>query len=96
MTIFEEAEGIVGGDRQADYGDPSLNHQRTALLWNAYLEARFMVGPRGELPRFGIILDEEDVCWLNALQKIARQCNKKKRDNLVDVVGYVRNIEMMS
>lgn len=101
MTIFEDAESIVNGDRQTDYGDPGDNHERTALLWNAYLAAKFMVGTRdgvdkGELPRIGVFLDKEDVCWLNVLQKIARQCNAKKRDNLVDSVGYIRNIEMMN
>lgn len=88
-TIFEEAESIVNGDRQADYGDPADNHDRTAQLWTAYLACK-VIGKGWDG-----VLDEEDVCWLNVLQKIARQCNAKKRDNLVDVVGYVRNIEMM-
>lgn len=90
MTIFEQAEAIVGGDRYEDYGHPRDNHERTAILWNAYMDAK----------NVGLVLPldyitAEDVCWLNVLQKMARQMNAKKEDNLVDVVGYVRNIEMM-
>lgn len=91
-TVFEEAEQIVNGDRQNDYGHPADNHERTALLWNAYLEAKQVGLPKG----FIVELGPEDVCWLNVLQKIARQLNASKRDNLIDSAGYIRNIEMMS
>jgi hypothetical protein len=32
---------------------------------------------------------------LNVLQKISRDAHLEKRDNLVDVVGYVANIEII-
>jgi hypothetical protein len=89
VTIFEIAEEAVSGDRHDDYGHPRHNHERTAILWNAYMDAK-AVGTAWPLD-----ITPEDVCWLNVLQKIARQMNSKKEDNLVDAVGYIRNIEMM-
>lgn len=84
-TILEEAARIVGGDRQASYGTPLANHTVTAALFSAYLDAKY--GEKGTL-------DADDVCWFNILQKCARDAFKPKRDNLVDVAGYARNIEL--
>ena len=85
MNILQEADGIVNGDRQKFYGHPSDNHGCTALMWSGYLSRRY---------NMKIELDVRDVCWLNALQKISRDANAPKRDNLVDVAGYAANIEM--
>lgn len=79
-TILEEAEYIVTGDRQRDYGSPSKNHGRTAKLWSVYLNTD---------------ITAEQVCMLNVLQKIARSMNKLTRDTLVDISGYARNIEII-
>lgn len=86
VNVLEEADRITSGARQADYGHPRVNHARTALLWSAWLYAR----------GFDVSLTPEDVCWLNVLQKMSRQINAPKRDNLVDVCGYVRNVERLS
>jgi hypothetical protein len=43
----------------------------------------------------GVKITAEDVCWMQILLKVARQINLPTRDNLVDVVGYARNIEMI-
>ncbi len=88
MNILNEADQITGGDRQRDYGHPRDNHARTAALWTAYLE---LVG--ATLPAGG--LTARQVCWLNILQKISRDVNAAKRDNLTDVAGFARNIEMI-
>jgi hypothetical protein len=85
MNILQEADNIVNGDRQKFYGHPSDNHGCTALMWSGYLSRRYGIP---------INLDVRDVCWLNALQKISRDANSPKRDNLVDVAGYAANIEM--
>jgi Domain of unknown function (DUF6378) len=37
----------------------------------------------------------EDVCWMMMLLKVSRQINLPTKDNLVDIVGYARNIEMI-
>lgn len=87
-TILEEAARIVGGDRQASYGTPFANHSATAGMVTEYLQAKYP-----ELPG-SWAMDAADVCWFNILQKCARDAFHAKRDNLVDVAGYARNIEL--
>lgn len=86
-SYFAEAERLVNGDRQADYGHPIDNHTETGAAWSAYLRRRF------DLP--ALELDAEDVCMLNVLQKVIRDANSRKRDNRVDAIGYLRNVEMV-
>jgi hypothetical protein len=85
-SILEEAHEITSGERRRDYGHPSNGHSTTAQLWSTYISQR--VG-------FAVPLDHIDVCMLNILQKISRHAVVRKRDNLVDIVGYIRNIEMI-
>lgn len=47
--ILDEAKRITAGERQRDYDHPLPNHNRIAVLWNAYLSMR--KGPRGRLIR---------------------------------------------
>ena len=82
-SILDEARAIVDGPRRAAYGPPGENHRRTALLWSAYLACR-------DYPR---ALSAEDVAWLNVLQKVSRDCHEPSRDSLVDIVGYVLNVD---
>jgi hypothetical protein len=83
--IALEASEIIE-ERGRGYGPPSENHSCTADLWSSYLERRY---------GYGMILDAEDVCWLNILQKISRQANTRKRDNLLDVIGFAINVDML-
>jgi hypothetical protein len=85
QSILEQAENAVS-QRMAAYGPPTVNHERTALFWKSYLRARY-----------GIVfpLDAEAVAWMNVLQKMSREMHSKTDDGLVDVAGYVRNIEML-
>ena len=84
-TILEEAAEITAGDRQAAYGHPERNHGRIAALWAAYFHGK----------GYEISVSEEDVCYLNILQKVARDMETPRRDNLVDLAGYARNIEIL-
>lgn len=79
-TILEEAQKLVYGNRQQDYGSPLTNHTHTATLFSAYL---------------GITITPEQVCYLNILQKISRSKHGFKRDNIVDIAGYSANLEMI-
>lgn len=79
-TVLEEAANIVSGARNADYGDPRVNHARTAALWSAYL---------------GVTITPRQVCVLNILQKASRDAHRAKRDNLVDIAGWARNAELV-
>lgn len=85
-AVLTEADEIVNGARQDTYGHPADNHGCTAEMWTAYLNRKYDID---------LDLDARDVCWLNVLQKISRDAHLEKRDNLVDVVGYVANIEII-
>jgi len=86
-NILQEADRITAADRNKDYGSPFVNHSCTAALWSTWLARRFDV----VLP-----LTATDVCFLNILQKVSRAGNsaKVKRDTIVDLAGFSRNIEM--
>ena len=77
--ILETVDKIVTGSRQATYGHPLDNHTRTAEMWSAYL---------------GIKITAEQVCDLNALQKISRAAHKTMthyEDNEIDAIGFIIN-----
>jgi hypothetical protein len=76
---LEEAISITSGVRNEQYGPPGDNHKRTADLWTTYKGVKFTV---------------REVCMMNVLQKISRDAHSPKRDNLVDIPGFVRNIWM--
>jgi len=87
-NILQEANRLTSGDRQHTYGHPIVSQRRTADLVNSYLKAKY-----GEY--FKIILDHEDISYITILMKIARDMHYPKRDNLTDIAGYARTIEMM-
>lgn len=87
LNVLAEAARVVSGDRQHSYGHPRENHGCTAAMWTAYLTRKYGADQHA--------LDARDVCMLNALQKISRDANRPKRDNLIDVAGYMRNAEMI-
>jgi len=72
--ILRDAESIICGDRQAQYGSPEENWGLTARWWSDYLG--FKVTP-----------EQATVCM--TLAKIAREKFKHKRDNLEDGIGYL-------
>lgn len=80
-TILEEAQSVVYGDRQSDYGSVTENFQRIATMWSAILNTP---------------VTPEQVGLCMCAVKIARQCHKPKRDNLVDLAGYAATIEKMN
>jgi uncharacterized protein DUF6378 len=80
VNILEEANRIVEGDRDHDYGHPFDNLSRVALMWTAIL---------------GIPVDPEDVGLCMMAMKISRQVNRPKRDNLVDAAGYAATVQMV-
>jgi len=75
-----EAIEITGGERNEHYGPPGDNHTRTAGLWTHYKGVKF---------------NAREVCVMNVLQKISRDAHCPKRDNLVDIAGFTRNIWMV-
>lgn len=80
MNILEEANEITSRDRQDDYGHPIHDFARTGAMWSAVL---------------GIEVTPQQVGLCMLLVKVSREVNKHKRDNLVDLAGYARTIEMV-
>ena len=79
-TILEEAQRLTHVDRQGDYGHPEEDFTRTTGMINAC---------------FGLNLDATDWPKMMMLAKIAREHNKHKRDNVVDIAGYANTLDMV-
>lgn len=93
IEILAEASRLTGSDRNKEYGEPKDNLDATALLWSAYLKAKY----GGKLPGTNVPEDSlsmfeltaEDVAWLNVLQKISRQFfGANKPDTFIDAAAY--------
>lgn len=79
--ILKEARDIVYGRGENEYGHPRDNFSDAAVAWSGYLHARKLL-PRDKW------LTPRDIVQLNVLQKVIRDGNKTKHDNLVDQIGY--------
>ena len=73
-----EANHLVNGDRQADYGSPRTNYEGIAQVWSGLL-VNILQRP---------ITPEEAALMMVGL-KLQRECQKHKRDNIVDAHGYL-------
>jgi hypothetical protein len=79
-NCLEVANDIVHGDRGEDYGHPYHDFKRTAAMWSGIL---------------GIPIEPAQVAMCMIAIKISREINKPKQDNLVDICGYARTLEMV-
>jgi len=73
--ILEEALELTTGARQAQYGPPTQDFDRTAKMWSALK---------------GIEFTARDVALFMICIKLSRETHQKKRDNWVDIAGYAR------
>ena len=78
-SVLDEAQLIVKGSRKEDYGTPEESFSTIAGYWSHYLTTCISTGET---------LTARDVALMMILFKIARESNKHKRDNLVDIAGY--------
>ena len=85
-TILQEAQRLVHGDRGHNYGPPSRDFSRTALIWDALFGHRMRDGER---------FKPEDVGLAMIAVKLSREVNRPKRDNRVDIAGYVETVDMV-
>ena len=83
-SLFTDASTIINGERQDMYGAPEDSFSLIAKLWSMYWQ-------RQEENRF----HAKDVAMFMMLYKIARQMNQNKRDNLVDIAGYLGILDDM-
>jgi len=72
-SILQEAEEIVNGDRQQDYGDMQQSFDNIAKMWSVIT---------------GTEISARQVGLMMISLKVVRDNNKPKRDNVVDIVGY--------
>jgi hypothetical protein len=77
--LLAEVSKVLSGDRARAYGSPIDNlDERTASLWQAYLDVK---------PSYKI--NGIDVCNMMILLKIARTIeNIHTKDNYADIAGY--------
>jgi len=76
-SVLLEAEGLVNGVRQADYGTALDNHNLIAAFWAIV---------------FGHEVTPQQAALCMVLVKVAREMYVHKRDNLVDMAGYTEVI----
>ena len=72
--VLEEANELINGQRQEDYGTPRQNFGVIADMWSVYL---------------GTDIEPRDVANMMALLKIARLRLANHRDSAVDGAGYL-------
>ncbi len=78
-TILQEAEMLVSGQRQKDYGPPIESFSNIAQMWSAILRTDVRYA---------------DVALCMIALKVCRYRNKPTRDSLVDIAGYARALEL--
>lgn len=95
QSILEEAVQTVGqANRGSDYGHPLDNFEMEAKFMNIWLDYR----NRNELDPSAKIhghLTAKDMAIHKIFMKIAREANRHKRDNSVDIAGYAWCLEEM-
>jgi hypothetical protein len=72
--ILTQADQLINGDRNNQYGEPHQDFTRTALMWTAYLDHP---------------IHAHDVAALMALLKLSRIAwQPNKQDSWIDLAGY--------
>jgi hypothetical protein len=80
--VLNEAINLITGDRNAQYGEPTADFQRTAAMWETYLQGT--IEARGHLD-----VQPHDVAVMQILLKVSRLCwSPAKRDHWADIAGY--------
>jgi len=73
-SVLLEADALVNGERQNQYGPPRELFEMVAKLWSAVM---------------GWEMSPADVALCMVLLKIVREVHDHKRDNVVDAAGYL-------
>ena len=86
MNIAEEAMQLIAGDRLETYGPPNEFFERIADLWDSLLVDSVLKTRN---------IDEADVIHCMIALKLLRDRYKRKRDNAVDIIGYLLLLEQL-
>lgn len=78
--VLNEANNLINGDRNVDYGDPNDDFRKTAGMWDIYLKSVYEHRDH---------LLPHDVAVLMSMLKLSRIAwSPERRDNWVDLAGY--------
>lgn len=80
MSILDEADTLINGERAKTYGSPTPLYERTAGMWAAYL---------------GADVTAANVIDMMILLKVARAQPGYHRDSYVDTAGYAAIAERL-
>ena len=78
-TVLQEANDLIYGERNAAYGPPNQDFQRTADMWTGLFQYKLKEGER---------FRPQDVAYFMIALKLSRAQHSDKRDNAVDIAGY--------
>lgn len=80
MSVLHRAHELIHGDRENDYGHPSINLQKIASVWSILLQHKLEED-----------LTAADVCGLMAALKLVRAAkeNWTHEDSIIDAAGYL-------
>lgn len=79
-SILEQADKLINGDRQKDYGDKLQNFSQTSMLWQGILAAKLAPGQ---------FITAEDVALCMIQVKLSRLVKSPDhKDSILDVAGY--------
>lgn len=82
--VLDKARQLTGGERAAQHGDKTINHENIAALWSAWLSQRAAANGGVGLP-----LSAHDVAVMMVLLKVARTLSGNfNLDDYVDMAGY--------
>lgn len=80
VPMLHQAEELINGERQKDYGDKLPNFSQIAAFWNAHLKFKLMPGHS---------ISAEDVALMMINVKQARLAKSPDHaDSILDVAGY--------
>lgn len=83
VSVLEEALLLTTGPRQKAYGSPGQDFTRTAGMLTSLLGLQSRP------------ITAEEVGLIMICVKMSRQMHQRKRDNLVDIAGYVNCVDML-
>lgn len=80
VSVLVEAESIVNGQRQTDYGDKRQNFSQIAMLWQGLLATKLA-------PNQAITPEDVALCMIAV--KMARLAKSPDHyDSVLDIAGY--------
>lgn len=80
MSVLDEAEKIINGPRQDQYGHASESFAMIGKAWESILHHP---------------VSAEQVALCMTALKLVRESYRHKEDNLVDAAGYIGLLEMI-